>query len=196
MRKVFGVLWAAGAAALLLAQPVWAASDPSQLVKSVTAQVIDIVKTKTGAPREAAFREVLRNNFDLPYMGRQALGTHWGEASAQQRARFLAALETAEARAYSERLGKLAAYTLTIDNVVARASGVWIVNALLTQASGQLIKLEWEVHDNGQGPRIADVKVAGVSMSQIKRSEFNSYIQNNGGTVELLVQQLEARAAR
>jgi phospholipid transport system substrate-binding protein len=196
MHKVFGVLWAAGAAALLLAQPVWAASDPSQLVKSVTAQVIDIVKTKTGAPREAAFREVLRNNFDLPYMGRQALGTHWGEASAQQRTRFLAALETAEARAYSERLGKLAAYTLTIDNVVARASGVWIVNALLTQASGQLIKLEWEVHDNGQGPRIADVKVAGVSMSQIKRSEFNSYIQNNGGTVEPLVQQLEARAAR
>jgi len=196
MRKVFGVLLAAGAAALLLAQSVWAASDPSQLVKSVTAQVIDIVKTKSGAPREAAFREVLRNNFDLPYMGRQALGTHWGEASAQQRARFLAALETAEARAYSERLGKLAAYTLTIDNVVARASGVWIVNALLTQASGQLIKLEWEVHDNGQGPRIADVKVAGVSMSQIKRSEFNSYIQNNGGTVEPLVQQLEARAAR
>ena len=196
MRKVFGVLWAAGAAALLFAQPVWAASDPSQLVKSVTAQVIDIVKTKTGAPREAAFREVLRNNFDLPYMGRQALGTHWDEASAQQRARFLAALETAEARAYSERLGKLAAYTLTIDNVVARASGVWIVNAILTQASGQLIKLEWEVHDNGQGPRIADVKVAGVSMSQIKRSEFNSYIQNNGGTVEPLVQQLEARAAR
>jgi phospholipid transport system substrate-binding protein len=196
MRKVFGVLLAAGAAALLLAQSVWAASDPSQLVKSVTAQVIDIVKTKSGAPREAAFREVLRNNFDLPYMGRQALGTHWGEASAQQRARFLAALETAEARAYSERLGKLAAYTLTIDNVVARASGVWIVNALFTQASGQLIKLEWEVHDNGQGPRIADVKVAGVSMSQIKRSEFNSYIQNNGGTVEPLVQQLEARAAR
>ena len=196
MHKVFGVLLAAGAAALLLAQPIWAASDPSQLVKSVTAQVIDIVKTKTGAPREAAFREVLRNSFDLPYMGRQALGTHWDEASAQQRARFLAALETAEARAYSERLGKLAAYTLTIDNVVARASGVWIVNAILTQASGQLIKLEWEVHDNGQGPRIADVKVAGVSMSQIKRSEFNSYIQNNGGTVEPLVQQLEARAAR
>ena len=196
MRKVFGVLLAAGAAALLLAQPVWAASDPSQLVKGVTAQVIGIVKTKSGAPREAAFREVLRNNFDLPYMARLALGTHWNEASAQQRARFLAALETAEARAYSERLGKFAEYTLTIDNVVARPSSVWIVNASLSQASGQLIKLEWEVHDNGQGPRIADVKVSGVSMSQIKRSEFNSYIQNNGGTVEPLVQQLEARAAR
>ena len=196
MRKFIHGLLAAGAAALMLAQPVWAASDPGQLVKSVTAQVTDIVKTKTGATREAAFREVLRNNFDLPYMGRQALGAHWNEASAQQRARFLAALETAEARAYSERLGKLAEYTLTIDKVIARASGVWIVNAFLSKPSGQLIKLEWEVHDGGQGPRIADVKVAGVSMSVTKRSEFNSYIQNSGGMVEPLVQQLEARAAR
>jgi phospholipid transport system substrate-binding protein len=196
MRKVFGVLLAAGAAALLFALPVWAAADPSQLVKSVTAQVIDIVKTKTGATREAAFREVLRNDFDLPYMARLALGTHWNEASEQQRARFLAALETAEVRAYSERLGKLAGYTLTIDKVDSRPNGVWIVDSLLSQAGGQPIKLEWEVRDNGQGPRIADVKIAGVSMFLTKRAEFNSYILNTGGTVEPLVKELEVRAAR
>jgi phospholipid transport system substrate-binding protein len=197
MRKVFDVLLAAGAAALLFALPVWAAADPSQLVKSVTAQVIDIVKTKTGATREAAFREVLRHDFDLPYMGRLALGTtHWNEASEQQRVRFLAALETAEVRAYSERLGQLAGYTLTIDKVVSRPNSVWTVDSLLSQARGQPIKLEWEVRDNGQGPRIADVKIAGVSMFLTKRSEFNSYILNNGGTVEPLVKELELRAAR
>jgi phospholipid transport system substrate-binding protein len=196
MRKVFGVLLAAGAAALLFASPVWAAADPSQLVKSVTAQVIDIVKTKTGATREAAFREVLRNDFDLPYMARLALGTHWNEASEQQRARFLAALETAEVRAYSERLGMLAGYTLTIDKVSSRPNGVWIVDSLLSQAGGQPFKVEWEVRDNGQGPRIADVKIAGVSMFLTKRSEFNSYILNTGGTVEPLVKELEVRAAR
>ena len=196
MRKVFGVLLAAGAAVLLFALPVWAAADPSQLVKSVTAQVIDIVKTKTGATREAAFREVLRNDFDLPYMARLALGTHWNEASEQQRVRFLAALETAEVRAYSERLGKLAGYTLTIDKVDARPNGVWIVDSLLSQAGGQPIKLEWEVRDNGQGPRIADIKIAGVSMFLTKRAEFNSYILNTGGTVEPLVRELEVRAAR
>jgi phospholipid transport system substrate-binding protein len=195
MHKVFGVLLAAGAAALLFTLPVWAAADPSQLVKSVTAHVIDIVKTKTGATREAAFREVLRHDFDLPYMARLALGTHWNEASEQQRARFLAALETAEVRAYSERLGMLAGFTLTIDKVVSRPNSVWIVDSLLSQAGGQPIKLEWEVRDNGQGPRIADVKIAGVSMFLTKRSEFNSYILNTGGTVEPLVRELEVRAA-
>ncbi len=196
MRKVSDVLLAAGAAALLFALPVWAAADPSQLVKSVTAQAIDIVKTKTGATREAAFREVLQNDFDLPYMARLALGPHWNEASEQQRARFLAALETAEVRAYSERLGMLAGFTLTIDKVDSRPNGVWIVDSLLSQAGGQPIRLEWEVRDNGRGPRIADVKIAGVSMFLTKRSEFDSYILNTGGTVEPLVKELEIRAAR
>jgi len=162
----------------------------------VTAQIIDVVKTKTGASDEAAFREVVRINFDLPYMGRSALGTHWNEASEQQRARFLAALETAEVRAYSERLGKLAGFTLTIVKVVSRPNSVWTVDSLLSHASGPSIKLEWEVRDNGQGPRITDVRMAGVSTFLTKRSEFNSYIMNNGGTVEPLVKELEARAAR
>ena len=162
----------------------------------VAAQVIDIVKTKTGASDEATFRKVLRSNFDLPYMGRLALGTHWNEASEQQRARFLAALETAEVRAYSERLGKLAGHTLTIAKVVSRPNGVWIVDSSFSHASGPPIKLEWEVRDNGHGPRIADVRILGVSMLLTKRSEFNSYIMNNGGTVEPLVKELEVRAAR
>jgi phospholipid transport system substrate-binding protein len=164
-------------------------------LEAVTAPVIGIVKTKTGTTDEAAFRELLRTNFDLPYMGRLALGTHWNEASEQQRTRFLAAFETAEVRAYSERLGKLAGFTLTIGKVVSRPNGVWTVDSLLSHASGQSIKLEWEVRDNGQGPRITDVRIAGVSTFLTKRSEFNSYIVNNGGTVEPLVKELETRAA-
>jgi ABC-type transporter MlaC component len=162
----------------------------------VAARVIGIVNTKTGAFDDAAFREVLRNNFDLPYMARAALGTHWNEASEQQRARFLAALETGEVRAYSERLGKLAGFTLTITKVASRPDGVWTVDSLLSHAGGQSIRLEWEARDNGQGPRITDIRIAGVSTFRTKRSEFNSYITNNGGTVEPLVQELEARAAR
>ena len=89
------------------------------------------------------------------------------------RARFLAALEAAEARAYGDRLTKLAASDVTIDKVDARPNGVSMVKAVLTQANGRTTRIEWEVHDNGRGARIADLKVAGISMSQIKRSEFN-----------------------
>jgi phospholipid transport system substrate-binding protein len=196
MRKVFGGLLAAAAAAVLFVMPAWSAADPGQFVKNVTGQLADIARTKSGTSRDAAVREVLRNNFDLAHMARVALGSHWNETSEPMRARFLAALEAAEAKAYGERLTKLAACDVTIDKVDVRANGVSLVKAVFTQANGSTTRIEWEVHDNGRGARIADLKVAGVSMSQIKRSEFALYIQSNGGQVEPLVKELEARAVR
>lgn len=175
-----------------VALPAFAADPATQLVQSTAQQVIDIVKTKTGADRQAAILQVLQSKFDLPAMGRFALGTHWNQATEDQRTRFLKAVATAEARAYSERFGQYGGQTLTIGKVTPRANGVTIVESRLNQTSGQPIKLEWEVRND----RITDVKVEGVSMVMTRRSDFNSYIQNHGGKVEPLVSELEARAAR
>ena len=76
-----------------------------------------------------------------------------------------------------------------------RPNGVFVVDSQLNQSNGQPIKLQWEVRDAGQGLRITDVKIEGVSMVMTRRSDFNSYIQNNGGKVEPLIDELEARAA-
>ena len=179
----------------VLVLPV-SAAEPAKLVDTVAVEVIEIVKTKTGADRQASIRRVLKTNFDLPYMARAALGTHWNQASEAQRARFLAAVETAEARAYSDRFGQYAGQTLAVGKVTPRPNGISVVDSLLNQTNGQPIKLQWEVRDTPGGPRITDVKVEGVSMVMTRRSDFNSYIQNHGGTVEPLIAELEARAAR
>ncbi len=183
-------------AVLLLVLPALgqsaSAADPSQLVQNTAQQVIDIVKTKTGADRQAAIMTVLQASFDMPAMGRSALGTHWNQATEEERTRFLKAVALAEARAYSERFGQYAGQTLTVGKVVPRANGVSIVESKLNQATGQPIKIDWEV----RGDRITDVKVEGVSMVMTRRSDFNSYIQNHGGKVDALVQELESRANR
>ena len=196
MRRVFHGLLAAAAAAIVFALPVWAAPEPGQFVKNVTGQLADIARTKSGAqPRCRGSRGAAQQFRSGPH-GARGAGQPLGWASEPLRARFLAALEAAEARAYGERLTKLAASDVTIDKVDARPNGVSMVKAVLTQANGSTTRIEWEVHDNGRGARIADLRVAGISMSQIKRSEFNLYIQSNGGQVEPLVKELEARAAR
>lgn len=198
MRKILGVLLAVGTTAALFVLPVSAAvlaTDPAQLIQTVATQATEIVKSKTGADREVAMRELLRRDFDLPYIASAALGTHWNEASEQQRARFVTAVEASEAHAYSERLANSAGVAVIVGKATARPNGVWIVDSSLNLA-GQSIKLEWEVRDSGQGLRIADVRVAGVSMFMTKRADFNSYIQSHGGAVEPLVVALEARAAR
>lgn len=175
------------------AQPA-SAADAAQLIQSVAAEVIELIKTKTGADRQAGIRKVLETSFDLSYMGRSALGTHWGRTDEALRERFLKAAASAEAKAYAERFGQYGGQTLTVGKVTSRPNNVLVVDSRLNQTSGEPIRIEWEVRDRGQGPRISDVKIEGVSMVMTRRSDFNSYIQQHGGKVESLVQELEARA--
>jgi len=187
---------AAGAAFVLAAGPVLAADPAAELVSSTATQAIDIVKGTAGAQRQAAIQRVLQTRFDLPFMAQTALGTHWAKATPEQQARFVKATETAEAKAYAERFGQYSGQTLTVGKTTSRPNNVWIVESRLNQASGQPIKLEWEVRQLAAGLRITDVKIEGVSMVMTRRSDFNSYIQQNGGKVQPLIDELESRASR
>ena len=188
---------AAGAAVAVVAPRLAAADlDPAaQLIQRTAAQVIELIKTKTGAARESGILQVLENDFDLNYMGRSALGVHWNQATAEQRARFLKAAANAEAHAYAERFGQYGGQTLTLGRVTSRG-GSSFVESKLNQSDGEPISITWEVRNEGQGPRIVDVKIEGVSMVMTRRSDFNSYIQNHGGKVESLIDELESRAKR
>lgn len=192
----FVLVLAAGLAAGVDSLPARAADGPAaSLIEKVSLEVIQIIKTTTGAPREAAIRKVMEHNFDMPYMAQQALGTHWGQANDQQHERYLTAVVSAEAHAYAERFGEYGGQTLTIGRVTQRPNGVSVVDSKLNQTNGQPISIQWEVRDGGQGARISDVKIEGVSMVMTRRSDFNSYIQNHGGQVEPLIKELEARAS-
>ena len=187
-RRVFMRL-AAGSAAIVIASPALA-GDPAKLIQDVSGEVINLIKTTTGPAREAGIRKVLETNFDLPFMGRSALATYWDQTNEQQRERFLKAAIAAEAKAYSERFGQYGGQTLAVGKVVQRASGVEVVESKLNQSNGQPIKIDWEVRND----RITDVKIEGVSMVATRRSDYKSYISNNGNKVEALIAELEARA--
>jgi len=183
------------AATTALALPARAADGPAaELIEKVAAEVIELIKTTNGPTREAGIRAVLLKYFDLPYMGRAALATHWDGTNPEQRERFLKAVVSAEARAYSERFGQYGGQTLAVTRVMQRPNGVSVVDSKLNQSNGQPIAIQWEVRDSGQGLRITDVKIEGVSMVMTRRSDFNSYISGHGGKVEPLIDELEKRA--
>ncbi len=195
-RLVLGA--AAVALAALSAIPAMAADSPAQLIQGVADEVIQIVKQAKGPDREAAIQRILTTHFDMEFMGRAALGTSWPQqwdvSTPPERGRYLTAVASAEAHAYSERFGQYAGQTLAVGRVVPRPNGVSLVESKLNQSEGQPISIQWEVRDTGQGLRITDVKVEGVSMVMTRRSDFNSYIQGHGGQVEALIQELEKRA--
>jgi phospholipid transport system substrate-binding protein len=173
-------------------------NSAAELIQQTVAQVLDLVMTKTGAAREAGILRILETYFDLNYMVRSSMGIHWNQATTEQRERFLKAAATAEAHAYARRFGQYGGQRLTVDRAapVTRGDGVSIVNSKLSQTDAEPIAIQWEVRNGGQGVRIVDVRIEGVSMVVTRRAEFNSFIQTHGGQVEPLINELEARTKR
>lgn len=203
MPRLFGAMLApilaVGAIATLLALPASAAVDaaePTQLIQSVATNLSDNVQTKSGSERESAMRALLRQKFDLGYMAASALGSHWSAATGPQKARLLAAFEAAEARSYSDRMGRVPGATVKVGQATAKAPGVWMVDSRLVLPGGQSMKLDWEVREAAQGLKVSDIRVSGVSMFATRRADFDAYVRNHGGNVEPLIQVLEAKATR
>src|SRR5258708_8647094 len=91
MRRALGTLLVVGTAAFLFAPPA-SAADPGRLIESMTNEIVEIGRTRSGAGRQAAIRQVLQNNFGFPYMGPSALGPSSTPPSQPQRAHLLSAV--------------------------------------------------------------------------------------------------------
>jgi phospholipid transport system substrate-binding protein len=183
---------AAGAAAIALIGPVTmmsgqaAAADQDPAAQVIQRTADELIRIKADAAREAAILRLLQAEF----------ATHWDQATAEQRERYLKVQASAEAHAYAQRFAQYAGQRLTVSRVTPRGNGMSLVDSKLDQSNGEPVAIQWEVHNDGQRPRIVDVKVGGVSMVLTRRSEYNSYIRNHGGQVEPLIDELEARAKR
>src|SRR5439155_8854420 len=144
----------AGAAAIALSGPglvpmmfgpaAAADQDPAaQLIQRTGDQVIELVRIKGGAEREAGIMRVLHAEFDLNYMARSTLGTNWDKATPGQRERFLKVAASAEAHAYARRFGQYAGQMLTVSRVTPQGTGVSLVDSKLNQSNGEPIAIQW-----------------------------------------------------
>lgn len=188
------------AAALLGLSPLPAAAQVGQaqvdqavaLIQSLAEQALAVLRRQDMSleQREAVFRKLLREGFDMEFIGRFVLGKHWREMTPEQQAEYLEVFSEYVLQTYSRRLGGYAGQTFTV--VGARPAGQRdvMVQTRIDQPSGQPILADWRVRADG-GPRIVDVMVEGVSMAVTQRSEFSAVVQRGG--VAALIESLRAR---
>jgi phospholipid transport system substrate-binding protein len=190
IRAAVGVLLAG---ALLVSMPREAdAQDARAFVGTLGEQAIQVLGP--GVPeiqRQARFRELFRNDFDLPGIGQFVLGRYWRTATPQEQQEFLGLFQEYLVRAYSARLGAYGGEPFHVTGAHQNGEDT-VVTSEIIRANGNRIAVDWYLI--GRGPyKITDVYVAGVSMKVTQRDEFASVIQRNGGRVEALITQLRQK---
>ena len=191
---------ATGAVILVLAMLAVApraqmAADPRAFVGTLGARAIEVLGPAVpAAQRQARFRELLQNDFDIPGIGQFVLGRYWRVATPPEQQEFLRLFQEYVVQAYSARLGEYGGAPFRVTGSRPAGDEV-VVTSEIARPGGQPIQLDWFLINRGGALKITDVYVGGVSMKVTQRDEFASVIQRNGGQIEPLLAQLRQKIA-
>jgi len=176
-------------AALLLAAaaPARAQEAPDAMVKRVSQEILQIVKTdpKVQAGDQARTREVVESkllpNFDFTRMTALAMGRNWRQATPEQQQRLITEFRSLLVRTYAGALNQYRDQQLAYKPLRAedKATDV-IVRTEVIRPGQQPVQIDYGMEKAGDGWKCYDVIVGGVSLVTNYRDEFNEQIRAGG----------------
>lgn len=148
------------------------------------------------ADKEAQFRQMLSDTFDLPTIARFVIGRSWQTATPEQQKEYMSLFESLVVKTYSDSFALYTGEGFKVRTVVPENDKDSIVNSDITHPDGSApTTVSWRIRTKGEKMGIIDVVVEGVSMSLTQRQEYASVIQRNGGDIEALLKLMRQRVA-
>jgi phospholipid transport system substrate-binding protein len=144
--------------------------------------------------REARFRRLFVEHFDLAALSKFALGRYWRSATDSQRREFKKVHEDFIVHSYAARFADYQGVGLQVVGSVNEAGGVIVVHSRTRLSKTDEVFLDWHLRAAGDSFLIVDLVVEGVSMAVTQRSDFGSIIQSRGG-IDGLIEALRAKNA-
>jgi phospholipid transport system substrate-binding protein len=144
--------------------------------------------------RYAKLDPVIRRVYNLPLMGRLAIGSGWEELSAEQRQAFLDAFSKYSVATYAARFDGYSGERFEVDPQPSPAAGGVIVNSKLVKSDGEPVVLNYLMRGADATWQIIDVYLTGtISQLATQRSEFTAVLRRDGAQalVDLLNRRVE-----
>ena len=174
------------------------AIDESMAVKyieGVGQQAINILKTPIAdlQTREFLFARMLNNNFDKKLIHRAVLGKASKGASPEELVRFGEAFDKHIVKVYASQLGVYSNQLFIIDKAFNKGKKDTIVSSHIEHETAPPLRIDWRLRDRGNGIKIIDIAIEGVSLLATKRADFGASIKKGG--LHSLIIDLETKNA-
>jgi phospholipid transport system substrate-binding protein len=174
-------------------------APPDQLVKSVTDEVLDIIRKdkdiKAGSTKRAIelVEQKVLPHFNFSRMTALALGKDWRQATPEQQKALTNEFRDLLVRTYSNAL--TAYKNETVDyrpfKMQPGETDVTVRTQIHQAGARQPITLDYSLEKNGNAWKVYDVVVAGVSLVTNYRSSFTTEVRNGG--IDGLIKTLKAK---
>ena len=194
MKRIAAVLLLCALASPGFAQEV----APDVLVKNVTTEVVDIIakdkEIKAGS--RAKLIEVIDAkvlpHFNFASMTALAMGQNWSKATPEQKKRLTEEFRTLLVRTYASALAAYSEQKFDFRPLRAKPTDTDVtVNVRVLQPGTQPVTIDYSMEKTGNGWKVYDVMVGGVSLVANYRTEFGNMVRNSG--VDGLIKDLSAK---
>jgi phospholipid transport system substrate-binding protein len=163
-----------------------AAADPAVFIRNLGDRAIEVLGSAI-AVRQARFRQLFEEDFDIERCARLALGRYWRLATPEQRRQFVRLYEDYIVVGYSYRLAGLSGEVFKVLGSRQTPEGFSVRSEVTSPHDTSALTIDWLLVPSGDSYKVADVVVDGISMAITQRSEFASVIVRNGGQLEHLL---------
>ncbi len=158
---------------------------PSQTIDAYNNALADAVhKSESGGfeARRAAFAPLIAKSFDLPFMAKYLAGQYWTPASETDRPALVDAFRDYTVASYATRFKSLKDNPFKVVAEVPRTDGTTIIRTTLTRTSGEVVKVDYRVHQAAANApwTIVDVSFNGSSQLLQFKNDFSSTLRTGG----------------
>ena len=183
---------------IVSAQVALAAVGPDELVKSTADDVLSVIKKdkdiQNGDQKKvfALAEEKILPNFNFDRVCRMVVGKHWHRATKEQQAAFQREFRSLLLRTYATALSKYRNQTIEYKPMRSQPGDTDVtVKTEILQPGGQPVAVDYALEKNGDGWKVYDIVIEGVSLVTNYRSQFSNEIKQSG--MDGLIDKLAAK---
>ena len=177
-----------------------AESGPEDLVRRITGEVLEAVKTDpqlAAGDRKKALalaEQKILPHVDFREATQLAVGKAWQSATPPQQERLVAEFRAMLVRIYSNAVEVYRGQTMKVMplRMAANDTEVTVRNQYLRDGQPP-VRVDYAMRKTAQGWKIYDITVEGVSLVLTYRAEFESVVRNDG--VDGLIRRLQQKNA-
>ena len=185
--------------ALLVQPAVHAASDvsPQELVRDTSSRMLAALSAEREAIAQQPGRlyelvsTIVLPYFDFERMSMWVLGKNWRDATPDQRALFVEQFRVLLVRTYGNALSEYADEEIVYLPYVGDGREDRATVRTEIEHAGSSIPISYSMYKGGDGWKVYDVVISGVSLVTNYRSTFGTIIRDKG--MDSLIQQLSRR---
>ena len=152
-------------------------------------------KKLTLAERRRLLGEKISRYGDPAQTSADILGRYWSHADKDTQARFAALLVDYVVATWSSQLADISqTQKISIRNAEENGDKA-VIHSLSTSNEDTPSNVDWTIRASGERYSIADIAVDGVSLIRTMTADFNSFLRNNGGKLEILMDTMNKKIA-